>query len=164
MSPLSVFHRTAILSDPRDKDLHEIRARRLLQLFLQRRPAHPSVPGRQAAPVDLLPMARLLQRPIRRLLPRLAGLVQPASPRSAASTSGQRVTPHRRRPRSVGRSDASSGHLSSMAARAPPRHESQPRRTYVSRPLPLPVPPPSPVPPSRATVSSSAPHACTVAN
>ena len=27
MSPLSVFHRTAILSDPRDKDLHEIRAR-----------------------------------------------------------------------------------------------------------------------------------------
>ena len=27
MSPLSVFHRTAILSDPMDKDLHEIRAR-----------------------------------------------------------------------------------------------------------------------------------------
>ena len=139
MSPLSVFHRTAILSDPRDKDLHEIRARRLLQLFLQRRPAHPSVPGRaemdirlpaqlrrplqvpgpvrflppgrQAAPVDLLPMARLLQRPIRRLLPRLAGLVQPASPCSAASRSCQRVTPHPRRPRSGRGAAVSAGRL-----------------------------------------------------
>ena len=63
-------------------------------------PARPSDAKQQSRPAPLTGHGPWYSRPTRR---------QPGRPCSAASRSGQCVTPHLSRPRSVGRSDAFSG-------------------------------------------------------